>query len=74
MLAEGKEEGEEGRGKVRRVILIGGVSGDVLLKRSQVFSVLVLKSEKRSGYKIRIAGFPFLFLSFNRMLRFQIFL
>jgi hypothetical protein len=51
--AEGKdvEEGKEDRGEVRRVILIGGVSGDVLLKRSQVVSVLVLKSEKHLGYE-----------------------
>lgn len=45
------EEGKEDRGEVRRVILIGGVSGDVLLKRSQVVSVLVLKSEKHLGYE-----------------------
>jgi len=38
---KGAEEGKEDRGEVRRVILIGGVSGDVLLKRSQVFSLLV---------------------------------
>lgn len=51
--AEGKgaEEGKEDRGEVRRVILIGGVSGDVLLKRSQVVSVLVLKAEKHPGYE-----------------------
>jgi len=48
MFAEGKdaEEDKEDRGEVRRVILIGGVSGDVLLKRSQVVSVLVLKLER----------------------------
>lgn len=36
------EEDKEDRGEVRRVILAGGVSGDVLLKRSQVCSVLAL--------------------------------
>lgn len=53
--AEGRdaEEDEEDRGEVRRVILAGGVSGEVLLKRSQICSVLALKSEKRSGLRSR---------------------
>lgn len=67
MFAEGKgaEEGKEDRGEVRRVILIGGVSGDVLLKRSQVVSVLVLKSEKHVGYQTVVPKHTFFF--FNRM-------
>ena len=39
---KGTEEDKEDRGEVRRVILAGGVSGDVLLKRSQVGSVFAL--------------------------------
>ncbi|KAL6260190.1 hypothetical protein P5V15_007723 [Pogonomyrmex californicus] len=74
MFAEGKdaEEGKEDRGEVRRVILIGGVSGDVLLKRSQVVSVLVLKSEKKHPDHETIICISELVFFYTRGIRFLI--
>lgn len=67
MFAGGKdaEEGKEDRGEVRRVILIGGVSGDVLLKRSQVVSVLVLESEKHLDYETIVHTYLLFFFFFT---------
>lgn len=44
----GTEEDKD-RGDVRRVILAGGVSGDVLLKRSQVGSVFALQKQQKKN-------------------------